>query len=101
MNFPLHVDIVGRYLAIQWNDQSETLIALEKLRKNCPCALCQGESTILSRAKSPSLSYGHKSMELKETRIIGNYGLQCFWADGHQTGIYPFSLLYELGKESS
>ncbi|QSR87997.1 DUF971 domain-containing protein [Methylacidiphilum caldifontis] len=101
MIFPRHVDIVGHYLAIQWNDQSESLILLEKLRKNCPCALCQGESTILTQKKAPSLSYSPQSMELKETRIVGSYGLQCFWADGHQTGIYPFSLLYELGKENS
>ncbi|CAI9086767.1 DUF971 domain-containing protein [Candidatus Methylacidiphilum fumarolicum] len=99
MIIPQRFEIVGNYLAIQWSDLSESLIALEKLRKNCPCALCQGESTILTKAKAPKLAFGPKSMELKEIRMIGSYALQCFWGDGHQSGIYPFSLLLELGKE--
>ena len=41
--------------------------------------------------------------ELKLVRIwgIGNYALGMEWGDGHDSGIYTYRLLFELGEEST
>jgi len=41
---PRDVFVVGRELAIVWDDGREDYIPLEKLRRNCPCAMCKGET---------------------------------------------------------
>ena len=33
---------------------------------------------------------------LVDMQEVGRYALQPFWADGHQTGFYPFTLLRSL-----
>ena len=44
---PRDVLIVGSELVIVWEDGREDYIALEKLRRACPCAMCRGERDIL------------------------------------------------------
>jgi DUF971 family protein len=39
-----------------------------------------------------------EQLELKEIWAVGQYALGMRWGDGHDSGIYPFSLLFELGK---
>ena len=39
----INITTVGDELAIAWSDGKENYIPLEKLRKACPCAICQGE----------------------------------------------------------
>ena len=43
---PRDVMVVGRELAIVWEDGREDYIPLEKLRRACPCAMCKGEKDI-------------------------------------------------------
>jgi DUF971 family protein len=44
---PVDVQQIGNELAIRWDDQSESYIPLERLRKRCPCAGCQGERDVM------------------------------------------------------
>jgi DUF971 family protein len=41
-----------------------------------------------------------EQIDLKEIWAIGQYALGMRWGDGHDSGIYPFSLLFELGQRS-
>ena len=34
-------------LAVKWNDDEQSFISLELLRKKCPCAFCSGEKDVL------------------------------------------------------
>lgn len=82
-----------RYLRLHWNDGSESMIALANLRKNCPCATCKGE-----RDKHPATYlplYSTASVTLKNVKTVGTYGVQLFWQDGHDTGIYTYNSLKE------
>jgi DUF971 family protein len=40
---------IGGELAIKWADETESFIALEKLRRACPCAGCMGERDIMGQ----------------------------------------------------
>jgi DUF971 family protein len=35
------------------------------------------------------------SIEISGAELVGNYALRLQWSDGHDTGIYAFSTLFE------
>ncbi len=66
------------------------------LRRACPCATCRGEGGYAGRfATDPELRPGED--ELADISLVGAYGLNAVWADGHNTGIYTYATLHELG----
>ncbi len=84
-------------LYILWEDKSESLIPLSELRKRCPCAKCQAERQ--NRAASYIPLYSSVQLTLKDIRIVGNYAIQLYWQDGHDTGIYMYDFLKKLNDE--
>ena len=86
--------IVGSDLAIVWEDGREDYIALETLRRNCPCAMCRGERDLLGNVyKGPERPYTAASFQPLRHRRVGGYALQIDWADGHNDGIYSWETL--------
>ena len=88
--------IIGEELAIRWKDGSETYIRLEALRRQCPCAVCAGETDLLGRRYGGSPTLSANSFVLKSCAPVGGYGLQPQWADGHGSGIYSYEYLRSL-----
>lgn len=91
-------------LQITWSDDSIIEIDLETLRDKCPCVSCQGETVLFSSyipIKSPFKAAGFYEIEKIDT--VGNYAVQITWKDKHNTGIYSWEFLNELGnlKEGS
>jgi DUF971 family protein len=94
---PLNLQPIGHELAIQWDDGEESFIALDRLRRACPCAGCQGETDILgNRYKNPGQPLTAKAFELVKIVSVGAYAIQPVWADGHNTGIYSFDYLRRI-----
>ncbi len=87
----------GNELALSWSDGLEQFLALEMLRRACPCAVCCGEPDVMGRGDAPARSYKPGSFELKSYEFVGGYGLSLKWGDGHSTGIYSYQLLRDLG----
>jgi ATP-binding protein involved in chromosome partitioning len=84
----------SRTLAIVWADGSERRYSVRDLRLACPCATCRDEMTgerILDPARVPD--------DIRPVNLssVGNYGLKIRWSDGHDTGIYSYDRLRELG----
>ena len=93
----LDIQHIGHELAIRWEDGGESFIALEKLRRCCPCAGCQGEVDILGQLhKSPDKPLSPTAFELKHFVPVGGYAIQPFWADGHNSGIFSFEYLQKV-----
>jgi DUF971 family protein len=86
----------GNELALSWSDGVEQFLALESLRKSCPCAVCNGEPDVMGRGDKPLREYKPGSFELKSYDFVGGYGLNLKWGDGHSTGIYSYDLLRKL-----
>jgi len=86
----------GNELALSWFDGVEQFLALEKVRRVCPCAVCNGEPDVMGRGETPTRNYKQGSFELKGYEFVGGYGLCLKWADGHSTGIYSYPLLRSL-----
>jgi DUF971 family protein len=94
---PLDIQQIGHELAIKWEDGSESFIALEKLRRACPCAGCKGERDIMGNLyKVPEQPYSAAAFQLRNVVPVGTYAIEPVWADGHSTGIYSFDYLREL-----
>lgn len=95
---PVDIQPIGNELAIKWDDGSESFIPLEKLRRACPCAGCQGEVDILGKLhKGPERPLPPTAFELVRVTPVGGYALQPVWADGHASGLYSFDYLKRLG----
>src|SRR5437867_9199396 len=88
---PLDIQQIGEELAIKWEDGSESFVALEKLRRHCPCAGCKGEVDVLGKVyKGPDRPLTALAFQLRGFTPIGGYAIRPVWADGHTTGIYSF-----------
>ena len=91
---PVDIQAIGSELAVKWDDGSESFIALEKLRRACPCASCQGEVDILGQLhKGPAMALPPTAFELVRCLAVGGYAVQPVWKDGHATGLYSFDYL--------
>jgi len=98
---PLDIQQIGDELAVKWDDQSESFIKLEKLRRLCPCAGCNGEKDIFGNVyKNPTKPYSQKSFLLTRLSYVGGYALQPYWADGHSSGIFSYDYLKRVAEVS-
>ncbi len=95
---PVQLQKVGPELAVAWEGGEETFLPLETLRRACPCASCGGEPDVLGRFLRPEVTYSPGSFDLSGWDVVGGYGIQPRWADGHSTGIYSFTYLKKLGQ---
>ena len=51
---PTRIELINDTLAVVWDDGHESYYECEPLRRQCPCAVCQGETNVLS-ATPPAL----------------------------------------------
>lgn len=87
------VEIVGLGKAevrFVWDDDTEVTWPTRALRLACTCALCVSETSgqpLLDPATVPS------DITVKDMSLVGNYGVNITFSDGHSTGIYRFRQL--------
>ena len=94
---PTDIQPIGQELAIKWEDRTESFIALDALRRACPCAGCKGESDIMGNLyKGPEQQLGAPAFQLRGLTFVGSYAVQPVWADGHATGLYSFDYLKQI-----
>lgn len=93
---PTRIEAVNTMLVIVWDDGHESYFDFEPLRRACPCASCKGERNVLVEFKPPSPHYTSASFELFNWQLVGSYGVQLHWRDGHNTGIYSYDYLRQL-----
>jgi DUF971 family protein len=80
-------------LGIQWSDGHQGVYPIRYLRQHCPCAACVDEWTGERRLKGEDVPL---LIMLQDIQPVGRYAFQFKWSDGHDTGIYSYSLLRTL-----
>ncbi len=88
---PKEIKRLAGVLAIDWTNGEQTEIPSSAVRSNCACAVCKDMKTPLSSSQP----YFQRAISLQNIKVVGNYALEIFWADGHRS-IVPFTKLYEL-----
>ena len=92
-------EIVNDLLIIKWEGGNESYIPLIKLRDACPCAECSGETDAFGNLyKGQTTPKTDAGCTILKVKTVGYYAIQIYWGDGHNSGIYRFELLKELGN---
>jgi DUF971 family protein len=82
---------------LKFNDGFEATVSSAELRNNCPCAACKGEKVLLHEyAPVNNKPVEAEGYILENAQTVGNYALQLFWKDGHNSGIYTWEYLKEI-----
>jgi DUF971 family protein len=68
------------------------LLTAEFLRVHSPSAEVMGHGP-----NQAVLQFGKKDVAITKIERAGNYAIKLFFNDGHDSGIYTWSYLYELG----
>jgi len=78
-------------------DTGETFqLPCEYLRTHSPSAEVQGHSP-----SQRVLQHGKRDVNITAIEPVGHYGVLLKFDDGHSTGIFSWSVLYELGRNQA
>jgi DUF971 family protein len=86
---------IGHTLEVAWPDARFDLPA-ELLRVFSPSAEVRGHSE-----QERVLQTGKKNVGIKTIDAIGNYAIRITFDDGHDSGIYAWDYLYDLGTNQT
>lgn len=97
-NTPVPTEIklhsVSRLMEISFSDGARFELPFEFLRVYSPSAEVRGHGP-----GQEVLQTGKKEIGIVSIEPAGSYGIKPLFSDGHDTGIYSWSYLYELGTE--
>ncbi len=78
------------YLEIDWNDGRTITYLYEDLRVLCPCADCRAQT-----ADQAKHIIGKENVKITHIEPAGNYAIRLEFDDGHGTGLYTFTQMYD------
>lgn len=86
----------SRVLELAWADGAHFRIPFELMRVYSPSAEVQGHGP-----GQEVLQTGKREVEITALAPVGNYGVQPRFSDGHESGIFTWGYLYELGAKQA
>ncbi|GHD61412.1 gamma-butyrobetaine hydroxylase-like domain-containing protein [Jeongeupia chitinilytica] len=81
-----------RLLDIAFDDGSSFSLPCEYLRVYSPSAEVRGHG-------KPVLQVGKRNVNIVAIEPVGNYAVKLVFDDGHDTGLYSWDWLFELGRD--
>ncbi len=84
----------SRLLAVVFDDGKSFDLPFEYLRVYSPSAEVTGHS-----AGQGVLQTGKENVQIAKIEPIGHYAVRLVFDDGHDTGLYTWKYLYELGDQ--
>jgi ATP-binding protein involved in chromosome partitioning len=96
MDVPVKVEVRGgAEVVLTWEDGTVTVVTARELRAACPCAFCRDPGGMREVER---ILESDRPVRIAAARAVGNYALGfTFDPDGHETGIFPFTLVRDLG----
>ncbi len=86
----------SRLLVVQYDDGKSFDFPFEYLRVFSPSAEVQGHGP-----GQGTLQTGKEDVQVKSVDPIGHYAVRLVFDDGHDTGLYTWKYLYELGEQQA
>ena len=84
----------SRTLDISFEDGSAFSLPFEYLRVYSPSAEVRGHG-----AGEEVLQVGKRAVGITGVAPVGNYAIQPVFTDGHDSGLYTWDYLYQLGRD--
>ena len=86
----------SKLLEIAFNDGARYRFPYEFLRVHSPSAEVRGHGP-----GQEVLQVGKQNIRLLHVEPVGSYAIKLVFDDGHETGLYTWEYLYELGKSQN
>lgn len=86
----------SRILDVHFDDGSHYELPFEYLRVFSPSAEVKGHG-----GGEGTLQTGKERVRVTAVEPIGNYAVRLIFDDGHNTGLYSWSFLHELGRDAA
>jgi DUF971 family protein len=86
----------SRVLHIEFDDGADFDLPCEYLRVYSPSAEVKGHGP-----GQAVLQTGKENVNISEIEPVGNYAVKLHFDDGHDTGLYSWDYLYELGQRQA
>jgi DUF971 family protein len=83
----------SRLLELTYPDGSTHALGWEFLRVHSPSAEVRGH-----HESQAVLQTGKRNVEIRDVKPVGHYALQLIFSDGHDSGLYSWDYLLELGR---
>ena len=84
----------SRVMDVAFNDDSRFSLPFEYLRVFSPSAEVRGHGP-----GQEVLQVGKKNIDIKNIEPVGQYAVVLVFSDGHDSGIYSWDYLYDLGAK--
>jgi DUF971 family protein len=81
-------------LTVRFDSATEFDLSFEYLRVYSPSAEVKGHG-----AGQETLQTGKEQVRIKSVDPIGHYAVRLVFDDGHDSGLYTWQYLYELGRD--
>ncbi|MEJ2060297.1 MAG: DUF971 domain-containing protein [Gammaproteobacteria bacterium] len=88
----IHLHQKSRVLELAYEDGTRFKLPCEYLRVFSPSAEVRGHGP-----GQEVLQLGKEDVNITGVEPVGNYAVKLVFSDGHDTGIYDWNYLYELG----
>ena len=85
----------AKHLDISFDTGERFEIPFELLRVESPSAEVQGH-----HPSQKQIVRGKEDIDIIEAEPVGRYAVRLIFSDGHNSGIYSWDYLYELGQEA-
>lgn len=85
-----------RVLRITFEDGAGFSLPAEYLRVESPSAEVQGHG-----AATKTIVPGKRNISISAIEPVGQYAVRIIFDDGHDTGLYSWSYLHELGQQQA
>jgi DUF971 family protein len=90
----LRLDEAKRKLTVAFDSGESFSLPAEYLRVESPSAEVQGHSP-----SQKQIVTGKESVSIVALEPVGNYAVRVVFDDGHDTGLFSWDYLHELGRE--
>jgi len=84
----------GQLLVISFDDGAQFQLRAEYLRVESPSAEVQGHG-----AGQKKLIADKQNVSITNIEPVGNYAARLLFSDGHDSGLFTWDYLHELGRE--
>lgn len=95
----IHFSVDDATMHIHWQDGCESVLPLERVRRLCPCAVCEGRRSEDDGLQMITADQMASTAVVERVQKVGRYAVQIVWEDGHDSGIYTYAYLRQLDDD--